>query len=109
MPDMEGDKLGGKITLIVSRGRAFGFKLIAFSAFLITISFLIIPYSNLFHPSIDFRIFALISLIPLTLGIVELQKNPIDRESATKYSSLNIASLFAVGILVNLYFIYLIK
>jgi 1,4-dihydroxy-2-naphthoate octaprenyltransferase len=109
MPDMEGDKLGGKITLIVSLGRAFGFKLITFSAFLITISFLIIPYSNLFPPSIDFRILALISLIPLTLGIVELQKTPIDRESATKYSSLSIASLFAVGILVNLYFIYLIK
>ncbi len=109
MPDMEGDKLGGKITLIVSRGREFGFKLIAISAFLITISFLIIPYSNLFPPIIDFRVIALISLIPLTLGIVEYQKKPIDRESATKYSSLNIASLFTVGILINLYFVYLIK
>ena len=109
MPDMEGDKLGGKITMIVSMGRAFGFKLIALSGMMLTISFLIIPLLNLYPPTIDFRILALISLIPLSLGIIELYKKPIDRKSATKYSSLNIASIFAVGILVNIYFVYLIR
>lgn len=109
MPDMEGDKLGGKITLIVARGREFGYKLIALSGLLITISFLLIPFTNLYPSIIDFHILVLISLIPLSLGIIELLKKPLDRESATKFSSLNIASLFAVAILINIYFLYLIK
>ncbi len=109
MPDMEGDRLGGKITLIVARGREFGYKLIALSGLLITISFLMIPFTNLYPSTIDFHVLALISLIPLSLGIVELLKKPLDRESATKFSSLNIASLFAVAVLINIYFIYLIK
>ena len=109
MPDMEGDKLGGKITMIVSMGRVFGFKLIALSGVMITISFLIIPLLNIYPPIIDFRILTIISLIPLILGIIELYKKPIDRKSATTYSSLNIASIFAVGILINIYFIYIIR
>lgn len=109
MPDMEGDKLGGKITMIVSMGRLFGFKLIALSGVMITISFLIIPLLKIYPPIIDFRILTVISLIPLILGIIELYKKPIDRKSATTYSSLNIASIFAVGILINIYFIYLIR
>ena len=43
IPDLEGDKLGGKITWIVSKGREFGFELLGISALLVTISFLIIP------------------------------------------------------------------
>lgn len=109
IPDMEGDKLGGKITWIVSWGRGFGFKLIAISGFLATISFLIIPFTNLFPKIIDFRILAIISLISLSLGIVGLIKNPQDRESATKLASINVAVLFLMSILINVYFIYLVK
>lgn len=109
MPDMEGDKLGKKITLIVAKGRGFGFKLIAVAAILVSASFVLIPFTNLFPPIIDFRILTAISLITLSLGIVELLKKPFDRESASKFSNLNIASLFAVAILINSYFIILIE
>ncbi len=47
IPDLEGDKLGGKVTWIVSKGREFGFKLMGIAALLVTVSFLIIPFSNL--------------------------------------------------------------
>ncbi len=109
MPDMEGDKLGGKITLIVAKGREFGFRMIAIAVLMVTTSFVLIPLTNLFPSIIDFRILIIISLIPLSLGITELLKKPFDRESATKFSKLNIASLFAVAILINSYFIILIK
>jgi 1,4-dihydroxy-2-naphthoate polyprenyltransferase len=109
IPDVEGDKLGGKITWIVSKGREFGFKLIGISVVLATISFLIIPLTNLFPQIIDFRVLALISLIPLSLGLYALWKRPVDKKNATKLATLNIGSLFAIWILINGYFIYLLK
>lgn len=109
IPDVEGDKLGGKITWIVSKGREFGFKLIGISASLATISFMIIPLTNLFPQIIDFRILTLISLIPLSLGLYSFWKRPVDKKTGTKLAILNVGSLFAVLILTNAYFIYLLK
>ena len=109
IPDMEGDKLGGKITWIVLWGREFGFKMNAVSGFLATLSFIAIPFTNLFPASIDFMILTLISLISLSLGIVGLIKRPVDREHATKLASINVAFLFLMSILINVYFIYLVK
>ena len=109
IPDMEGDRLGGKMTWIASKGREFGFKIIAVSGLLATISFLLLPYTNLFPATIDFRIITLISLLPLSLAIIELIKKPLDKVSATKYCIYNLASIFAAVILINLYFIYILK
>jgi 1,4-dihydroxy-2-naphthoate polyprenyltransferase len=109
IPDLEGDKLGGKITWVVSKGREFGFRLIGISGLLATVSFLIILVANLLPQNIDFRIIALISLISLSLGVVGLLKKPVDKEPATKLATLNVASIFAVIILINCYFIYLLK
>ena len=108
IPDMEGDKLGGKITWIVSRGRKFGFKIIAISGLMATISFLSLSFTSIFPSNIDFRILAIISLIPLSLGIMELIKKPIDKKSATKFCTYNLASIIVTAILINFYFIYLI-
>ncbi|MGZ7209254.1 MAG: prenyltransferase [Methanobacterium sp.] len=108
IPDMEGDKIGGKITWIVSRGRKFGFKIIAISGLLATISFLSLSLTGIFPSNIDFRILAIISLIPLSLGIIEIIKKPIDKISATKYCTYNLASIIIAVILINFYFIYLI-
>ncbi len=108
IPDMEGDRLGGKMTWIASKGRGFGFKLVAISGFLATISFIMLPLTNLFPAGIDFRILALISLIPLSLGIIELVKKPYDKQSATKFCIYNLASILVVVILINCYLIYVI-
>ncbi len=108
IPDMEGDRLGGKKTWIASRGREFGFKLIAISGFLATVSFLIIPFTNLFPASINFKILALISLIPLSLGIVELIKKPYDKQSATRFCIYNLASILVTAILINCYLLYVV-
>jgi len=108
IPDMEGDKLGGKITWIVLKGREFGFKIIAISASLATVLFLILPFTNVFPSIIDFRVLALISLISLSLGIIGILKRPNNRESTTKMAIINVAALFIISILIDLYFIMLI-
>ncbi len=108
IPDMEGDRIGGKITWIVSRGRKFGFKVIAISGLMATMSFLSLSLTSIFPSNIDFRILAIISLIPLSLGIIELIKKPIDKKSATKFCTYNLASIIVTAILINFYFIYLI-
>jgi len=109
IPDMEGDKKGGKKTWIVSWGRGFGFKLIAISGLLVTLSFLIIPLTNLFPSIINFQILAAISLIPLSLGIIGLIKSPLDKASATKLCIYNLISIMVASIMINFYFIYLLS
>lgn len=109
IPDMEGDKLGGKITWIVSWGRKFGFRLILLSGALATISFSLIPFTNLFPSNIDFRVLTAISLIILALGIIEVVKNPLDKESATRFSTVNVFALFLMSILIDAYFLYLVR
>ncbi|HML04147.1 MAG TPA: prenyltransferase [Methanobacterium sp.] len=108
IPDMEGDILGGKNTWITSKGREFGFKAVAISGFLATISFLIIPFINLFPKNLNFGVLALISLISLSLGIIELIKKPKNREIATKFAVINVAALFLMSILIDCYFIYIL-
>ncbi len=109
IPDMEGDSLGGKRTWIVLYGRGFGFRVIAVSAILSTASFLLISLTGVFSSTINFQVLAFISLIPLVLGVVELVKKPLDRESATRFSMINVALLFLMSILIDAYFLYLIK
>jgi len=109
IPTMEGDKLGNKITWIVLKGREFGFKLNAICGLLATLSFIIIPFTALFPSNIDFRVLVFISLISLILGIIALIKKPFDMEYATKFSTINVAALFVMSVLIDIYFIYLIK
>jgi len=108
IPDMEGDKLGGKITWIVRKGRKFGFKIIALSGLLATVSFIIIYFMNI-YPQIDFRVITLISFIPLFFGILGLMKSPIDKEPATNLVTYNISSIFISAIFMNFYFLYILK
>ena len=109
IPTMEGDKLGNKITWIVLKGREFAFKINVISGLLATLSFILIPYTNLFPTIIDFRVLTLISLIALIMGITALVKKWFDMETATKFATINVAALFLMSFLIDIYFIYLIK
>lgn len=109
IPDMEGDKLGGKITWIVKRGREFGFKIIAIAGVLATLSFLVISLTNLYPVIINFKFIALISIIPLSLAILSFLKRSNDRNNATTLVNRNLSSLILFYLLTNFYFLYLIK
>jgi 1,4-dihydroxy-2-naphthoate octaprenyltransferase len=107
-PDLEGDRKGNKRTLIVLKGRRFGFATIAFSLFTATLYFLLISTTKAFMPLVDFRLLALFSLAPLITGFLGLAKRPESRDLATKLASLNVSSISLFLLIVDLYFIILL-
>lgn len=109
IPDMEGDKLGGKITWIVYKGRKFGFKIIAVSGILATLSFFSISSTSLYPSILNFKIVALISIIPLSLAILSYLRRTENRKNAIRLVNQNIISLTIFLTLTNFYFLYLIK
>lgn len=107
IPTMETDKIGKKITWIVSFGRAFGFKLSAICGLFATLSFILLQYTGLFPSKLNFQILALISLIALSLGFLGLIKKPYDIKTATKYATITVVALFLMSLLIDIYFLYL--
>jgi 1,4-dihydroxy-2-naphthoate polyprenyltransferase len=105
IPDMEGDAKGGKHTLIVRRGRRFGFILITLSNLLATLYLSILSKSNLTQISIDLRLIAVFSLAPLATGIVGLIERTENRNSATRLVTLNIYAISFMLLITDCYFI----
>ena len=106
IPDMEADSLGGKKTLIVVYGRELGFVIGATAALMATLSYFLMTQTNLFPSNINWVLIAIISLIPLGIGILSVMKKPIDRIYAIKWVNYNVISLSIFIILVNTYFIF---
>ncbi len=109
IPDMEGDKLGGKITWIVSKGRKFGFKIIAVSGILGTLSFLGIAFTDLYPVVLNFNVITLISIIPLSLAVSSYLRRTEDRKKAINLVNQNLFALVIFLAIINFYFLYLIK
>lgn len=107
IPDMEADRKAGKWTWIASRGREFGFKLIVISELLALISFLILSFTNIF-PMINFYVIAIISLLPLSFGLIGLIRKPSDKKSVNRLCIYNLASVIITIMLINSYLIYLL-
>ncbi|MGB9936577.1 MAG: prenyltransferase [Methanobacterium sp.] len=107
IPDMEVDKMGGKQTIIVKKGRIFGFTLIGISSVLATIYFSLIAIKNIYS-SINFFIVLLISLVPLTFALLAYLNRTENKNDAMALINRVLSSLFAFGILINIYFIYLL-
>ena len=108
IPDMEGDKLGGKNTWIVKRGRMFGFKTIAISGSLATLSFLLISFTSLYPVILNFRAITFVSILPLAFAILSYLNRSNDRIKATALINKNLSSLIIFLAAINCYFIYLI-
>ena len=105
MPDMEGDSKGRKRTLVVHRGRRFGFALIALANLLATLYLSVISTSNLTLVSVDLRPIAILSLPPLATGILALIRRTEDRKPATRLVTLNVYAISFMLLIVNCYFI----
>jgi 1,4-dihydroxy-2-naphthoate octaprenyltransferase len=109
IPDLEGDRTGGKKTLIVLKGRKFGFFITAFSLSVSTLYFLVISTTNLLTSLADFRLIALFSSVPLLTGFVGLIRRPEDRDSATRLATCNVATISFFLLIVDLYFVILLS
>jgi 1,4-dihydroxy-2-naphthoate octaprenyltransferase len=104
-PDMEGDGKGGKYTLVVRRGRRFGFALVALCNLLATLYLSILSESNLTQISIDLRLIAVFSLAPLAMGILGLIERTEDRNSATRLATFNVYAISFMLLITDCYFI----
>ncbi|SAI89320.1 hypothetical protein MBBA_2479 [Methanoculleus bourgensis] len=103
IPDREGDIAGGKPTLVVRRGRVFGFSLIALAASLATAALTVFALTGFFAP-VDFWPVALISLIPLGTALWGFSHRCAERACALPYAVANIKGYFAFQALVAIYF-----
>ncbi len=103
IPDMEGDIAGGKRTLVVRKGRIFGFSLIALAATLATATLTLYALTGVFAP-VDFRPVALVSLIPLGIALWGFSHRCAGRAGALPYAVANIVGYFAFQGLVVIYF-----
>lgn len=108
IPDLEGDKLGGKITWIVRKGRLFGFKTMLTAGSLATLSFLVLSLTNLYFAALNFKVVVLLSILPLSFAIMSYLKRSKDRNTATNLVNRNLSSLIIFLAFLNCYFIYLI-
>ncbi|MDD3856539.1 MAG: prenyltransferase [Methanoculleus sp.] len=103
IPDREGDIAGGKRTLIVRRGRVYGFSLIALAAVGATAALTVFALAGTFFP-VDFRPVALFSLVPLALALRGFSHRSPERAPALPHAVANIQGYFVFQGLVVLYF-----
>ncbi len=104
MPDMEGDKIGNKNTLIVKKGRKFGYTVILITLFISSIYYLFLSLTGIYSEYINYLVVFLISLIPLIVAIKGWFGSSFEIENASKIAITNIMTLFLV---LNLIIIYL--
>ncbi len=103
IPDMESDLRGNKNTLIVRKGRKFGFILIFISVSLASLCFLIAQLANFVHSPVNFRLIFLLSFLPLFFGVLGLVRKTEDRDIATKSVGYEISGLAVFLLIVNFY------
>lgn len=104
IPDLEGDKKGGKNTFIVKNGRKTGFILISLAGVLGTFSLLGLSISGLYS-AINFQIPVITSLIPAIVGIYALIRRTSEKNAATKIVNLSVPALVIFITILDLYFI----
>jgi 1,4-dihydroxy-2-naphthoate polyprenyltransferase len=108
IPDMESDRLGNKRTWIARKGRAFGFTVIEIAFLLATIFFFgLLRLTTQFYP-LDFRILAILSLLPLGAGCFGMLRRPIEKQQATRIVNGIMIAIAVFCILVDGYMTYLV-
>jgi 1,4-dihydroxy-2-naphthoate octaprenyltransferase len=102
IPDLECDVKGGKHTYVADHGRLAGFRLAGIFGGLATILFLLLSFSNLFVQP-DFRVVALISLLPTGLVLWSWWKRTTQQEKATRLATHNLIGIFSCIIILDAY------
>lgn len=103
IPDLESDVKGSKHTYVADHGRLAGFRLAGIFGGLATILFLLLALSKLFMAP-DFRVVALLSLLPTGLALWSWWKRTNQKERATPLATYNLIGLFSCIILLDAYF-----
>jgi 1,4-dihydroxy-2-naphthoate octaprenyltransferase len=107
IPDMEADRLGDKRTWVARKGRSFGFSFVGTCLLAATGYFFIFPLLSMGQVPMDFHILGLLSLLPLSAGMVGLIRRPLLREPATWIAIWTVISLAVFSILADGYLVFL--
>jgi 1,4-dihydroxy-2-naphthoate octaprenyltransferase len=105
---MEVDRLGDKRTWVARKGRGFGFSLVGTCLLAATGYFFIFPSLSMGQVPLDLHVLGMLSLLPLSAGMVGLIRKPIQREPATRIAIWTVLSLVVFSILANGYLIFLV-
>ncbi len=105
LPDMEGDRLGGKPSIIVKRGRRFGYTVAAGAAALASLYFLALWSLAPGAAPVDLGVAFLCSLVPTGFAFAAAIVGDPRFEGAARSSTATLGSLFAFNILFNAYMV----
>jgi 1,4-dihydroxy-2-naphthoate polyprenyltransferase len=83
-PDMEADRMGNKWTWVAHKGRSFGFSVTGAALLLASLCFLCFPWLTTRSYPLDFHLLGILSLLPLTAGIIGWIKRPLEKRPATR-------------------------
>ena len=103
-PDMEGDKQGKKQTLVVRKGRRFGFRLTLLSVLASTCIFFMIWITEAVISPINFFLVFLFSIIPLIVAAPGALKKDLEKTTASTLATANTVALIAFIVVIDIYF-----
>ena len=101
LPDMEADRISGKMTLIARKGRSFGYALAAVCTIVATAYFFVAHFGNFAGDEVRFSMFAVLSFLPLGAALNGYLNRSTDMVSASSVTTANIGSLMLFVALVD--------
>jgi 1,4-dihydroxy-2-naphthoate octaprenyltransferase len=100
MPDVEFDRLTGKVNLMVRRGIARGARVALLATVLATLSLFLIAYTNVLGEVIDFWYLAAFSLLPLAIAAYGAGRDLRVRGTVLSQVKLNFVGMMSVLVFV---------
>jgi len=108
IPDMDVDLLGDKRTWVVRKGTRIWVQPGRTCLFAATGYFFIFPSLSMEQIPLDLHILGILSLLPLSVGMVGLIRKPLQREPATRIAIWTVLSLTVFSLFANGYLIFLV-
>jgi 1,4-dihydroxy-2-naphthoate octaprenyltransferase len=108
IPDMMGDKIGGKNTFIVKKGRSFGFSVVIVCLIFATLYYGVISFVGLYQGLLDYRVVFFISFIPLFAALQAWRHTRYTSVNWPKIAAKTFNSLYVLIVLILMYFLVLI-
>ena len=108
LPDVEGDRQGGKHTFVVRVGRRHGLHVALIAVGLSAIYFIVGPYLFFSNNTVNFAVVSVLSLIPFIAGLSGVLQKRMDSRIATMIAYTNMAALIIFMISLNGYLLSLV-
>lgn len=109
IPDMEGDKAGGKRTAVVSMGRKASFALIAVLSLISTVGILLVGISGDHALPFSMKAVSIATALPLAVSLVALVSDDMSQGRSRVMASLIMGSFFAMFGIIDAYLLLRIE